>query len=378
MDTTTTPITTAYVPEGHGDAAVFDLVAGLTTGDPSAVLFFNSVDHDGTAIAAAIEARHPDAHVIGCTTAGEFTERGTGTGGISAIALPRTKTASVASALARFDDGVDGGLAVAVAELERQLGTSLGQLDPERYVGVVLIDGLHGAEEHVNELLGNAAPFLSFVGGSAGDDLAFAQTAVYAAGGAAVNGAALMVLELDGPFAIVKTCSFESTGAQLQVTRSDTAERIVWEFDGRPAAEAYAEAVGCSVAELDGSVFMKSPLGLMIDGEPWIRSPQQLVEGGGLKFYCQIIEGMEMDVMRSTDLIGETRSAITAAAESLGHAPAGALLFNCILRRLEIDADGLHDSFVDAISVCPAVGFHTYGESYIGHINQTLTGILIG
>jgi hypothetical protein len=41
---------------------------------------------------------------------------------------------------------------------------------------IVLIDGLHGDEEVVNERLGNAAPLLNVVGGSAADDLAFQRT----------------------------------------------------------------------------------------------------------------------------------------------------------------------------------------------------------
>jgi hypothetical protein len=123
---------------------------------------------------------------------------------------------------------------------------------------------------------------------------------------------------------------------------------------------------------------MRAPLGLMIDGEPWIRSPQQVVDGGGLKFYCQILDGIDIDLMTPTDLIGETATALRAAAHELGDAPAGGVLFNCILRRLEIDATGQQQAFVDAVGVCPVGGFHTYGESYVAHINQTITGVLIG
>lgn len=371
-------IKTTLVDGAHNGTATAALLPALDGAAPSAVLFFSSVAHDGAAIAAALSERYPDAHVIGCTTAGEFTEAGTGTGGISAIALPAATAVTVATALATFDGGVDAGVRDAVADLERQLGHPLVELDPGRHIGIVLIDGLHGAEERVNEILGHVAPFLSFVGGSAGDDLAFSETRVFAGGRTTTSGAALMVLELDTPFAIVKTCSFTPAGTQLRVTRADVDQRIVWEFNGRPATEVYAEVVGRPASELDASVFMAAPVGLMIDGEPWIRSPQQVVDGGGLKFYCQIIEGMDVDVMRPTDLIGETRAAIAHAADELGHPPAGGLLFNCILRRLEIDAGDLGPAFVKAVNVCPVAGFHTYGESYIGHINQTLTGVLIG
>jgi hypothetical protein len=371
-------ITSAHVAASDTTEAIGELLGQLNGSAASAILFFSSTDHDATAVAQALRGAYPTAQVIGCTTAGEFSDKATGTGGIAAIALPATKAVAAVSTLANFESGVDHGVAGAVKDLEEQLGRPLSELDPERYVGLVLIDGMHGVEERVNELLGNAAPFLSFVGGSAGDDLKFAETEVFAGERSSAHGAALLILELNVPFAVVKTCSFEPTGHRFRITRADISERTVWEIDGRPAVEAYADAVGVASNELDGAVFMKSPVGLMIDGQPWIRSPQQVVDGGGLKFYCQILEGIDIDLMRSTDLVGETRSALRQAAGELGGPPAGGVLFNCILRRLEIDSTNNHDEFVDAIGLCPVGGFHTYGESYVGHINQTLTGLLIG
>jgi hypothetical protein len=87
---------------------------------------------------------------------------------------------------------------------------------------------------------------------------------------------------------------------------------------------------------------------------------------------------MTLDLVRSTDLIASTRKALAEARVELGGRASGALLFNCILRRLEMDAKGLQDGFLDAIGQVPVAGFHTYGESWIGHCNQTLTGLVIG
>ncbi len=152
----------------------------------------------------------------------------------------------------------------------------------------------------------------------------------------------------------------------------------MWALDGQPAAQAYAEAVGYAVGELADKAFMHHPLGLMINGIPWIRSPAQVVDGRGLRFLAQILPGMEVDLMNSTDLIGGTRDALQAAVAKLDGQASGALMFNCILRRLEMDADGLTDSFIDAMAGIPAIGFHTYGESWLGHMNQTLTGVIFG
>jgi hypothetical protein len=53
-------------------------------------------------------------------------------------------------------------------------------------------------------------------------------------------------------------------------------------------------------------------------------------------------------------------------------------MFNRILRRLEIDQKNLGDRFVDALADIPTAGFPTYGESWLGHINRTLTAVLFG
>lgn len=219
---------------------------------------------------------------------------------------------------------------------------------------------------------------MSFVGGSAGDDLAFTGTRVFCGDRHSDRGAALLVLEVTAPFRVIKTCSFVPAGRAMTVTHADLAERIVWELDGRPATEVYAEAVGCPPEQLGAEVFMSHPVGLMIDGKPWIRSPQQVVAGKGIKFYCQILPQMRVELMRSTDLVGDTRSDLRQAYNSLGGQVSGTVAFNCILRRLEIDQNGLHQDFADAFDGVPTAGFHTYGESWLGHINQTLTAVLFG
>jgi len=369
---------TAFSAHTEAADAGRELVEQLGTVDAAAVLFFASPAIAGTQIAATLIDRFPGVPVIGCTSAGEFTERRTATTGVSAVVLPRGIVHRGAAALARLDNGVEQGITAAIAEVEKQLQMSLREADPSRYVGLVLIDGLHGSEERVNEVLGNAAPLFSFVGGSAGDDLKFIKTEVYCGSAASDHGAAVLVLDVAVPFTIVKTCSFEPTGTSFTITEADLANRIVWKLDDRPAAEVYAEAVGSPVGSLDSSVFMAHPLGLMIDDLPWIRSPQQIVDGRGMKFYCQILPGMEVDLMRGTDLIGDTRNALRDAVAGLGGSASGAVVFNCILRRLEIDAKDLGDDFVAALGGIPCAGFHTYGESWLGHINQTLTAVLFG
>jgi hypothetical protein len=366
------PATTA-VPE-----LVASLRAGLHDAAAAAVMYFASSRYHPEELAAPFAAAFPEAAVIGCSTAGEFTDTVSTTGGISAVAIPHGVIGGAIATLGDLSVDVAAGTSAAIGRIESSLSMPLRDLDPAEHLGFVLIDGMNQAEEAVNEALGDAAPLLDIVGGSAGDDLAFERTWVAAGDRFSYQGVALMVCHVEVPFRVVKTCAVHPTGVTLRITATDASKRVVTEFDGRPAAQVYAEAVGVAPESLDSSVFMRFPLGQIISGEPWVRSPSALVEGGGIRFLAQIPLGMDVSLMGTADLVGGTRQALMEANRSLRGYTSGGVMFNCILRRLELDALGASQGFLDAFGGLPVAGFHTYGETWMAHVNQTLTGVVFG
>jgi hypothetical protein len=367
-------IKSAHTRHTNPSAAAADLAASIAGAPPTAIVFFASRELDGRALSAELAHRFPGAQVIGCTTAGEFTGRAHGTGAASLLALGAGKARRAAATLADLGGNVAASIAAATQRIASSLDVDVRAADPARYVGVLLCDGIKMHEEDVNAALGNAAPMLSFVGASAGDDLAFAETRVYVNGEASTEGAALLLLDAAAPFAISKTCSFRSTGKTFTVTRADVAARTVYELDHAPVLTTYAAAAGTTVDALP-DVFMDRPFGLLIDDKPWIRAPQRVLPDGGLRFYCQILEGMEVHLMQATDLVQDTRNEMSRVRAALRGSLSGGLAFNCILRRLELDARRLHGPFLQAFAGLEVAGFHTYGESWLGHMNQTLTGL---
>ncbi|MCX2184577.1 FIST C-terminal domain-containing protein [Streptomyces sp. SKN60] len=356
---------------------IADLDQGLAGRTPTALLYFASSAYDPGDLAPALSGRFPGTTVVGCSTAGEFTDLRNGTGGISAVALPHDVITGAAAVLGTIGTDAGEGTTKAVMDLEERIRVQLRHLDPAHHFGFLLVDGVHAAEEQVNDTLGNAAPLLDFVGGSAGDDFALQATWVAIGAEVSYDGVVLMVCRSAVPFRIVKTCSFTPAGTVLRATSATPALRTVHQFDGRPAAQAYADAVGVPVDALDVDVFMEHPVGLMLDGQPWIRTPQAATPDSGLRFWAQILPGMEVDVMRSGNLLADTRTALRQTRLDLG-GTSGAVLFNCGFRRLEMDAKNLSAAFPSALDGIPTAGFHTYGESWLGHVNQTLTGVVFG
>lgn len=368
--------------EGTTDAAVADVVArlgaGLCGAPATLVVVFASPAHDPKSVAAGVAAAFPTAVTVGCTSCGEFTDGGNGRHGIAAMAVPAGVVDGAVGTVVDLGDDPAAATRRAVHELEERLGTPLRTLDPECHVGLLLVDPMSCAEELVNDTLGDLAPVLDVVGGSAGDDGARVRTSVWSGDHLSDGGLALVVLQTSGRFRVVKTCSFVPTGRTVQVTAADPRRRTVSTLDGRPAAEVYAGMLGTDVGSLDFALMSGHPLGQVIDGRPWIRSVRAPLPDGGLAFHSRVRPGLRLGLMRPTDLLGDTRQALRTAVDDLDGQATCAVLFNCILRRLEMDARGITDGFVDTFDGLPVVGFHTYGESWMDHMNQTLTGIVFG
>ena len=360
-------------------AAAAELIAQLdatSREDPHCILFFAALKHDGALLGHALQARFATSHILGCSSNGAFTNGSWGKGGVAALALHRDMVGRIASTIARLDGGLQEGINAAADTLSQQLGVPLRELEPQRFIGIALLEGARGQEELLNEALGNVAPLLGFVGGSAGDNITFTGTWVFAGGQLAHNACALLVLELLQPFAILKTCNFVATPVELTITKADPSRRLVLELDGQPAAQRYAEVIGARAAELSFPHFLANPLGLMIDGEPWLRSVLR-VDGDELYFACAVLEGMTLNLMQATDIVENAQSAFDRLALPASTRPRTALLFNCAYRMLEVQIKGLEDPYHQALTHVTHAGLHTNGESYLGHMNQTLTGLVI-
>lgn len=365
----------AYSSQTDSAKAVAEIVSQLGDHDPLLLVFFATVEHDGLLIGSTLSQRFPTAHIAGCSSNGEFSDLGHGTGGVAVLSLGKEILSAVASTIASLDDGVEVGIERAAAALHSQVGLPIHELPASSWVGIGLLEGARGQEEQINESLGHIAPLIPFVGGSAGDRIRFARTWVYAAGQLAHNACALILVRPVRPFAILKTCHFTATPTEVEVTKADPRKRLIHEIDGQKAVDRYAQLVGVSVTDLGFQHFLANPLGLIIDGEPWLRSVVR-PDGSSLFFACAVLEGMRLHLMTAGDIVQNAATAFTAATEPLQVPPRAAILFNCAYRMIEVQIKGLEDAYHRALSSIPHAGFHSNGESYLGHINQTLTGIV--
>jgi hypothetical protein len=361
-------IRTAYSQSDDIVDAVFQIKDQLGDQNPKIVLFFASSKFDPQKTAAAFKDAFGDAATFGCTTAGEIISGKMLKNSIVAMALNDVTIGDFTFQILeniRSQNTADH----AIAEFEKYFGVDAMEMDFQEYVGIILTDGLSGAEERIMDRIGDLTNVL-FVGASAGDDLKFFQTWVFANGKAYTDAALLILLKPNVPFDFIKTQSFVARPEKLVPTRVNESVREVLEFNGVPAAQAYAQVIGVPQEELE-TRFMINPVGLMIGDEPFVRSPQRL-NGKSVVFYCKISEGMELSLLESLDIIRDTKSAVERKNVEMGGISA-IINFHCILRTLELESKNITEEYAQIFSTIPTIGFSTYGEAFLGHINQTST-----
>lgn len=361
-------ITVMYSTQPTIQEVIREFQARTTAAAPAMGLYFASSRFDADELSRQMQQLFPDTPMFGCSSAGEI---------VSGKMLKHSV------ALMLFDHDVIDDVCVEIVEnvsgeyrisdvlqrFEAYYEMPIAEMNHQRYVGMILIDGLSLAEERIMEKLGDLTN-LTFIGGSAGDDLQFKKTYVYARGRAYENAALLALLKPTVGFDVIKTQSFCPMNKTLLATKVDEFTREVLEFNQKPALQAYAEAIGTPVEHLE-EAFSRFPTGLMIGDEPYVRSPQKIV-ADRIRFFCQIKEGMELSLLESTDIIADTRAAIRSKQTELGKI-SGMINFHCILRTLELEEKGLTEAYGQLFADIPTIGFSTYGEQYIGHINQTST-----
>lgn len=340
------------------------------------VLYFYSSDLSRDVIHDTLTREIPRAAVAGCSMIGGWGPEGPRENGVVLMGIGDDELSAVhlVSAGGTKDDPVAAADSL-IEELGRRV--SISTLSPARHVGIVLLDGL-ALGERIIRRLSESLP-IPLVGGAAADELTFEETTVAADGTVRSDGVVLAILEMRVPFHYGHFVHYQPTKTEFTVTDADPDSRTIWAIDGKPAAEYYAGLLGLSsVEEITVDHFSVNPFGVVIGDEVYVRSPNAVVDGRGIRLYCYIEAGTRLRLLTQGDIIANAREALQEAEDHLGRVR-GVILFNCVLRYLEMkNTPGLLDRFAGVFEGPAVVGINTYGEELFTHHNQTLTALFIG
>jgi hypothetical protein len=361
--------------------ALAEAISGMDAAfQPDLVVAFVSIKHDPAIVSRDLTARFPSALVVGCTTAGEIVDgrRGTDSLAVSAMKTPSVRWAGRLVRGVRASPDLEG----TVASLCEEIGCDRESYAPNTFFAMAMIDGMSVREEAFGAALAEALAGIPLVGGSAGDGLAFKETTVLLNGEAATDAAVVVLAHAAGGFELIKHQHYLPTTKTLAVTAADPATRRVDELDGRPAAHAYAAALGVpnqAVVGGGGSVTFMNPVTFSCGGDAYVRSVRTVDPDGAMHFYCAVEEGMVLEISGREEMVQALGRTVSEHLEKHGQAEVF-IGFNCILRALEMEQLGANEQLACEWSRLAkrSIGFDTYGELWNGlHINQTLVGIAL-
>jgi hypothetical protein len=363
----------AHSAERDPARAIGALNEQLAASDANAVLLFCSAGYDLERLGSSI-ARTFRAPVLACTSAGQIGPRGFERGGITALSLHGPDLEMRLHLLSPLS------LCKAQAvSLARQHAARMARRPGARSFGLLLVDGLSLCEEYVAEALYESLGNVPVVGGSAAPGPSQPEPAVYY-DGRFIKGAGVLGL------CETESVLFDSFAAQhfvpsrnkLVITLADAERRIIYEINGEPAARSYAAALGLNAHELGAREFACHPLLLELGEQRLPRAIRHQNEDGSFTMACAIDEGLVVSIAESRDPVAVLERALNDVRQRVPN-PAALIVFDCVVRRLELEARGVDQQVGELLASRRAVGFSSYGEQ-LGplHANHTLIGLALG
>lgn len=338
-------------------------VAPLQAIAPQWVLVFGAVSFFAEAMLAdALRAAFPGATLLGCSTAGEISQKGVDDRScvITAVHFDSARVLSAATTLAGMDDSLAAGVRIGQQLDSPDLKAVVVFGPGVRINGSALVDG-------IGSVIGAGIPL---TGGLAGDGGAFQQTWTLGSTGISDNGVVAVGLTGEGlQFCHGSFGGWEPFGPARKVTRCEG--NVLFELDGAPALEVYKRYLGDYARDLpaSGLLFPFAMLGENHDEIGLIRTILGVSEAdGSLTLAGEIIPDGYLKLMHaSTDgLVSGAESAAEAASVMQKGCGKGlAVLVSCVGRKLvmgervdeEVEAVG--EVFGKGTTL---TGFYSYGE----------------
>ena len=393
-------IKTAYLTKSDlhagGLASLFDVADG-----PSLVLGFISPDLSMAEISSAIKRELPaSAKLVLMTTSGElcrpngssslyctadeqrgrillqvFSRRMVEDSYVMSIPLPNEDLRSGKVSMTVADR-------VSLIKKEMDRHTPPFRLSLNHAFGLVYIDGLSNCETFVLQALYNSRKFpCPYIGGSAGGKLDFVNTYIYDNEKVTENHAVITFVRLAKPYryGIFKTQAAERTGDVFTVVRANTSLRYidtVKDASGQTVSfiTALKQKFGCSTTDELNKVMQGYTFATDINGDDFIRSVAAIDDAKDhINFFCDVVSGEKLYLMKRTSLATTLEHELRAFSQTKP-APIGAILNDCILRRLGYPEEIKH---IDLFRNVQVAGFSSFGEISGLHVNETLTAIFL-
>lgn len=182
-----------------------------------------------------------------------------------------------------------------------------------------------------------------------------------------------LIRNLEGRIGLFKENIYKPMNTVFTATEVDCEERVVYEFDGMPAADAFAKALGVDRSELQDQI-ITHPLGRMIGDDICITEGKDVMSDGSISFYARIYNCTKLAILESENwekVWNRTAGEVNAVMDKKSFT----IAVNCAARSIMFEKGDKMGDFVDGLSkeYGPFIGISGFGEQLNSeHLNQTL------
>lgn len=334
-------------------------------GTPDAVILFVSPRYDAPVLLQAVQRSCTPKIMVGCSSAGEFTNETAGEGQACAIAI-RSSEVKFAAGLGRHISRDRGAVAGSVTSTFN----GVKEVSHGYSAALVLTDALAGhADELIEQLTILTGGDYQFFGGGAGDDANFRRTQVFYGLEAVSDAAVALEILSPKPIGVGVRHGWYPASKPMRVTQSRGMQLM--SLNAAPAIEAFeahAEATGQKFDRADPvPFFLHNILGINTADGFKLRVPLNVNEDGSIGCAAEVPEGSSVCIM-ATDAVTTREAAATAARAALqqldGNKPHVALFFDCVATRLRMGREFENElaALNDVLGGTPFAGCNSYGQ----------------
>jgi len=373
-----TPLVTCTSRAPRPADAVAELAAAIGEVELAGALLFCSHSYPREDLARALAERLPGVTLVGCTSAGELTDRGYDSDSLLLVGFPAESFSMAAlrfDDLDRFDPQEAQG---AIRQLVAGARLDHGAVQDLHQVALFFVDGLSHREELLTMTAQHALGDVKLIGGSSGDGMSFRETGVLHEGRFHTDAAVIIVLTSRRPLHVFCANHYQPGPAKMVITEADPETRTVYEINAAPAAEEYRRLTGAPGETLDAHFFAAHPPMVRTGGQHHVRSIQSANPDGSLTFYCAIDTGVVLTIGEPVDRMARMRDLFAQVGRKVGEID-HIICFDCVLNRVDAEDRQIAREVSSLYVENHVIGFNTYGEQFLAaHMNQTFSGLAIG
>lgn len=332
---------------------------------PDVAIVFASSIYAYEDLLKSIDATCHPKILVGCSSAGEFAGRRSGTQSASILAIRSSEM--------HFRAVVGQGLKVDPQKAAQSCVAGLAGMQRIEYpyrTALVLTDALAGyVDELINYINIESGGSYQLFGGGAGDDAKFSATHVFHGTQALHDTVVMLEILSHRAVGIGAAHGWEPKGERMRVTHAE--HNRVYSLNALPLDEVFAEYAAQTRQKFDPAdpmpFFLNNVMGIEENDDYRLRVPLSLHEDGSVSFAAEVPPGAVVRMMGATT--GSTCDAASIAAQAAKNALGGAeigcaLVFDCAATRLRMGQE--FDDELRAVEMTLGsdnyVGCNTYGQ----------------